>query len=504
MKKIYCILICFVFASSLFAQHLDSLVYTRFYYPDSMLSSEGWMRNGKPDAYWKSYYPNGNIRSEGIRKNYSLDSIWTFYDVQGNLQMTISYSEGRKHGFRRIYTEDEMVEVDFVNDTIQGFENHYNKQGHLLQRIPYEKGLAEGLAKEFDTLGNVIAVAEYKKGYIIKRENVNRTDYYHMKQGSWKFFWENGNLKMEGYYINNKKHGFFKYYNEEGVFQQIEKWENDILRIDAVETKQLEKKTAYHPNGKIKTEAFFFQGKPEGIRREYDTNGQVIQAYVFKNTALIGEGIVDENGWQQGQWKEFYEDNGALRAKGNYKDNLTIGDWEYYFPEGMIEITGSYTNKGEKEGEWTWYYPDGKIVMIENFHRGVYDGVILSFDEKGDTLLHGKFQEGLEEGRWIYRNDSVIEESFYLDGQKHGNWKTYYANGKLKISSRYEHDFPEGKTIYYWENGKKKTEYTYVGGLLQGNSYMYDENGNHVFTTTYDRGVEVEYGGVKVTPILDK
>ena len=504
MKNIYSILFCLILIQSLNAQQKDSLVYTRFYYPDSSLSSEGWMRGGQPDAYWKSYYPNGVLRSEGLRKNFLLDSVWSFYNEKGEIEMTITYSEGRKHGLRRIYTEDEIIEVDFLLDTIRGFENHYSKQGHLLQSIPYEKGLPEGMAKEFDTLGNILAVTVYKKGYVIKRENVNRTDFYQMKQGSWKYFWDNGNLKMEGYYVNNKKHGFFKYYNEEGVFLQIEKWENDELKVDALETKQLEKQVAFHPNGKIKTEAYFFQGKPEGIRREYDTSGAITKAYVFKNARLTGEGIVDENGWKQGAWKEFYEEDAALKAEGNYKDNRTIGDWKYYFPDGKIEITGRYTNKGEKDGEWIWYYPDGKIVMIENYFNGVYDGVVVSFDEKGDTLVYGKYQEGLEEGRWMYKNDSVIVESYYLEGQKHGNWKTYYANGQLKISSRFEHDFLEGKTIYYWENGRRKYEYNYLNGLLHGNAYTYDEEGNHQFTTTYDMGVEVAYGGVKITPVLDK
>ena len=502
MKKYGWILV-YMIVMQVSAQQNDTAVFTRFYYPDSTVSAEGWMRNGQPDGYWKSFYPDGTLRSEGNRKNFLLDSTWKFYDEKGNIQMWITYQEGRKHGLRRLHTDEETIEVFFENDTIQGQENHYDLQQHLRMSVPYENGVAQGLAKEFDTLGNIVSVIEYRRGYIIKKEYINRTDNNQWKQGNWKFFWENGNLQMEGYYVNNKKHGFFKYYNEEGVFQQIEKWANNILIEDAVETKKLEKQTAYHSNGRIKTEAYFFKGQPEGIRREYDTSGNVIKAYTFKNGFLTGEGIVDENGYKQGFWKEYYEEEGSLRAEGSYLNSKPVKEWKYYFSDGGIEMTGQYTSKGNKDGEWVWYYPDRNILMIENYYNGNYDGLVVSFDEKGDTLMLGNYEDGLEEGRFIYRNDSVLEERFYMSGQKHGEWKSYYPNGKLKIICPFEHDFQEGKCVHYHENGRVKAEYPYKDGLLHGISYIYNEEGVLLFSTTYNKGVETEYGGVKVKPVLE-
>ena len=166
-------------------------------------------------------------------------------------------------------------------------------------------------------------------------------------------------------------------------------------------------------------------------------------------------------------------------------------------------MTGQYTSKGNKDGEWVWYYPDRNILMIENYYNGNYDGLVVSFDEKGDTLMSGNFEDGLEEGRFIYRNDSVLEERFYMSGQKHGEWKTYYPNGKLKIICPFEHDFQEGKCVHYHENGRVKAEYPYKDGLLHGISYIYNEEGVLLFSTTYNKGVETEYGGVKVKPVLE-
>ena len=50
----------------------------KYYYPNGNVSSEGTLRNGKPDGYWKSYSERGRIKSEGNRVDFKLDSSWRF------------------------------------------------------------------------------------------------------------------------------------------------------------------------------------------------------------------------------------------------------------------------------------------------------------------------------------------------------------------------------------------------------------------------------------------
>ena len=503
MKNFHFLLVgLLLFGFRAFAQQGDSLVYTKFYYPDGVLSSEGWMRNGEPDAYWKSYYPNGVLRTEGNRKDFLLDSVWKFYNNQGEIQSEITYKESFRHGVNRIYTEEAIEEYYYQEDTIKGIARWFSHSGHLIRTIPYENGVENGIAKIYDTLGQIVGTIEYLNGYPVKRERINRTDQNGLKQGVWKYFWENGNLQLEGAYQNDKKNGFFKYYDTDGNFQKIEKWENDILIEDAQETKKLDRKVEYHPNGKLKTEAYFFKGIPDGIRREYSPEGEVIQGYLFRNGILLGEGIIDEDGKKQGDWKEYYE-TGELRASGKYLNSRPVGKWKYYFENKKIEITGSYTRKGEKDGEWIWYYPNGNLLSIENYAAGLQEGESFALSINGDTLEHGMYVEGEEEGRWIYVNDSVLVEGTYVFGKKDGIWKTYHPNGKLKRSESYSNDELDGKSFFYWENSTKKGEYTYINGLLNGNTYQYDEDGNLLYTTTYRMGVEIRYEGVKVTPEID-
>ena len=56
----------------------------QFKYPNGTVSSEGYLRNGKPDGYWKSYYVTSVLKSEGKRTSFLLDSIWIFYDQAGD------------------------------------------------------------------------------------------------------------------------------------------------------------------------------------------------------------------------------------------------------------------------------------------------------------------------------------------------------------------------------------------------------------------------------------
>ena len=98
MKRVVLFYFLFFFTGSMMGQDIATVIdsVVRFYYPNGTLSSEGVMREGKPDGYWKSYHENGNIKSEGNRKRFVLDSLWKFYNSTGILILEISYEEGKK------------------------------------------------------------------------------------------------------------------------------------------------------------------------------------------------------------------------------------------------------------------------------------------------------------------------------------------------------------------------------------------------------------------------
>jgi antitoxin component YwqK of YwqJK toxin-antitoxin module len=89
----------------------------KFYYPNGKISSEGKLKDGKPDGYWKSYNENGTIKSEGNRKVFELDSLWKFYNQDGKLLIEIFYRSGKKNGLKTTYLDKETIRENIQDIT---------------------------------------------------------------------------------------------------------------------------------------------------------------------------------------------------------------------------------------------------------------------------------------------------------------------------------------------------------------------------------------------------
>ena len=471
--------------------------YNIFYYPNGTKSSEGTLVDGKPDGYWKSYNENGILASEGNRKNFLLDSVWVFYAKNGGKSLEITYLDGKKHGLRKQFFEDETVVEEWKQDTLVNAINAFYKTGELKRQTPVENGKPHGLEKEFNKEGLVIVVSKYYAGILGKREFINRSDKFGLKQGSWKYFWDNGNMKEEGSFQNDKKQGYFKYYDENGNFKYVEKYDKDNLIVDAPETRQMDVRTVYHPNGRPAITATYYKGVPDGVRREFNEEGKVIKGYVFSNGILRYEGITDEDGKRQGLWKEFYT-TGELKSEGYYIDSKQDGVWKFYFENQKIEVEGKYRN-GKKEGTWYWYYANGAILQEENWSGGKLDGEFFEYSENGETTVKGSYLEGTEEGEWFYIQGNAIERGIYYDGMRTGLWTIKWREDSKPISEiEFDQNLFHGKYTLYHGSGKIRETGKYSGGERIGIWHLYDEEGELILTTVYDEGREVQWNEYRI------
>ncbi len=285
---------------------VDPNGYNKFYYEDGTLSSEGTMRDGKPDGYWKNYYPNGMIKSEGNRKEYLLDSLWKFYDEEGKVVLEINYAGGKKNGFRYTYQGDETIKEFFVNDVKQDHSYVLYPDGNVKMKIPFINGLEEGIAREYDKEGTIIQLITYKKGYVIERERINRYDLDSLPNGRWKWFYDEETLWQEGTFKHGLKDGYFKEYDREGNLLSATKYVDGEKIEKAEELVKLEIRTDYYPDGSVKVVGTYKDGIPEGVRREYDEEGNIQKSYIFRNGRIVGEGIFTDAGMREGNWKEYY------------------------------------------------------------------------------------------------------------------------------------------------------------------------------------------------------
>ncbi len=471
--------------------------YNVFYHDNGTISSEGSMVNGVPDGYWKTYYENGTLKSEGNRKDFMLDSLWKFNDENGKPVLEINYRKGKKNGIRRTIEEFEIIEENFVDDVKQGNTVYSYPDGKKKKTVPFVNGIEDGMSYEYDTEGTIISLVEYKKGFIVNRDKINRKDRNNLKQGRWVYFYENGRIRLEGNYRDDKKNGYFKQYDRDGNLIIVEKYLDDLLQENVAELVELDVRTDYYPSGKIKTVASYKDGIPEGVRREYAEDGRIVMAYTFIEGQMTGQGIMNEQGIKQGHWKEFFRD-GQLKAEGDYSNGKKVGGWKFFYPDGTLEQEGFYNQDGQLDGQWRWYFPSGTLHREEQYLNDLVDGRSVEYDENGNLVSSGEYIEGKEEGFWYYNIDGVKEEGTFRNGLRNGSWKSWYQDGQLRFSGDFIDDNPNGKHIYYWGDGKLKEEGRYVMGLKEGEWVKYDPDGILFIVITFENGIEIKYDGIKI------
>jgi len=196
--------------------------YQIFRYPNGNISGEGFLKDGKPEGYWKSYYVTGVKKSEGRYRNFMLDSIWVFYDQAGDTTDKINYLFGKRNGYYFKYRKSPSDGLYlwskelYAGDKKEGTGFIYFPDGKIQQTISYNEGKREGLSREFDKDGNVITLLEYNNDFLVSRERINRTGSKGLKQGEWVDFYPNGNKKSEKTYKDDLMHGYYKEYDMKG------------------------------------------------------------------------------------------------------------------------------------------------------------------------------------------------------------------------------------------------------------------------------------------------
>lgn len=515
-KKRALIIIFFISTLYLFGQkpqEVNQNGYNKFYYENGKISSEGTMRNGKPDGYWKTYSPNGKIKSEGNRKNYELDSTWKFYEGNGKIVTEINYASGKKEGIKRSWMPGEYIlsEENFVADIKQGIsilyfppEDTLQTKGKIKTKTFFDKGKENGTAYEYDKSGNIITIFEFNYGVLKKQEVINRTDKNGEKQGVWKDFYPGGKPKSETTYISGKKSGYAKTYSESGSLKDIEKYIGDSLQKDVPElTTKLEIRSEYYEDGRVKKTGTYLYGLAEGIHKEYSPEGKITGAKMYKEGVLAGEGLIDEAGNQQGPWTEYHP-NGKIKAKGVYDNGVKIGDWIFYYPNEKVEQKGKYDKKGRAQGLWQWYYDSGKLLREENYLNGKREGPLTEWSDSGNVITKGEYIDGLKEGRWFFQMQDFKEEGMYKNDLKDGPWESYYVeNSQLRFAGKYVEGMPDGKHTYYFYDGKVQEEGKYVVGNKDGNWVYYNPDGTVLLTITFKNNREVKFDGTPIKPLLN-
>jgi antitoxin component YwqK of YwqJK toxin-antitoxin module len=231
-------------------------------------------------------------------------------------------------------------------------------------------------------------------------------------------------------------------------------------------------------------------GNPDGIVREYDSEGKLIN----------GQRMV--KGKQQGGFVHF-DKHGEIKSFACEDKPLFDGDAKRCGFSGkpavvklakgtfVTHVNGKLTveetvaaDKSKTVKKFSYSYAGKVTVQTLEYHKN--GALFRSFTAK-DKKREGKFLEYTDTGK-------LLHEREYQEGSCVSD-KTYYLNGKLKVESTQNPDGKHASAKEYWDNGQLKSVGTlantnrgYYGSstVPVGKSYEYSETGALIEEANYD------------------
>jgi len=447
---------------------------------------------GEKDGHAIAFFKGTNIiAKEGNYKDGKLEGNYTKYSKNGK-----KIEDG-------IYKDDEIVLKKVYNETEKNelaSIRHY-KDGKLDgEEIYFYKGIKLKFLRKNGKMIGEYTVYDKSTGKILDKDNVDKTFKYGWncysnnkfksiygknkdgeKDGKYKEFYENGQLKYENNYKDGKLEGEFKRFREDGTLQYLQKYSN----------------------GKLEGEQIFFY---KGIKLKF----------FRKNGKMIGEYTV------------YDKNTGEVLDKDNVGDTFQY-QWECY-PNGKFKSIYGKNKDGKKDGRYKKFYEDGKLLKVLFYKNGKLDGkgvlyykgttnkIIDLFYKSGrlitEYILYDKYTKKIIDKdkvdsykySWDYYNNGKIK-NFYgknKDGEKDGKYKRFYESGKLKTVWIYRNGKLQELAIGYYEDGKAWWNQEFKDGKKDGKYKEFYQNGQLKYEKNYRNGkLDGEYtkyskdGGLK-------
>lgn len=156
----------------------------------------------------------------------------------------------------------------------------------------------------------------------------------------------------------------------------------------------------------------------------------------------------------------------------------TILKWD----DGMPRAFGQVDSFGRRQGEWTTWYANGVRQSVTTFVDGLRHGEWRSFDGTGQPFLSGSLDHGIQSGLWTEERldpTGTIARGNYRNGQKHGTWsKSNRESDALLEQGTYDQNRQVGEWTWWWPNGQLRERGPYnTKGYADGTFERWLEDG---------------------------
>ena len=272
-----------------------------------VLKIKGFFKRGSRERTWEYYFDNGNLFAKGKYLDNSMVGKWSIYYDSGELRLIKDFGSDMKS---KTYYVREFWHNGNIKTEGNAIKEHYNSVEDFF-------------------------------GY----KDKSTFDNFQQSEGYYRF------LKI-------KWDGVWKEYKESGILNEIKYWKDkrlintqkaisiddliymhDIYVLRKIKRLPVSKEIIlrdYGFTGEVfgDTNGKFINGKKNGTFRFYNENGQLISKSNFKD------------GLQDGDFFSFY-DNGSVEIKGFYKDDRPHGEWRYYSLFNILERKVQFENGKE-------------------------------------------------------------------------------------------------------------------------------------------------------------
>lgn len=218
-----------------------------------------------------------------------------------------------------------------------------------------------------------------------------------LREGVWKKYWPNGNLRSEITYKIGKPHGLYHIYYQSGKSEEQGFWDDGVNTGDFkryYENGQLRQhfnfnslgkrngtQYYFHENGKTALVVDVINGMESGTMKRYNDQGQLVEEKVFdkgqvqKNVVLHKDKIgkeepkADAHNPQIG--KTAPQATGTTNKATKFNSN---GFNTLYDANGNIIQSGEFRNDKLYTGKWYRYNSSGILVKVDLYQKGKYIG----------------------------------------------------------------------------------------------------------------------------------
>ena len=268
------------------------------YYESGKLLMESYFSNGKENGPEKKYYENGKISSIKNYKNGVVDGEYIEYYTDGELKLKGSYKNGLRDGEFKTYLmnaksagsifykdgkEIKSTLTDYMKEDV-----FFNFPDEIKAQMNVGDEKEKELIKEMEEHGgyHMLGIDTYPNGRVMRVVPYNQQGIY---DGTFRQYYESGQLAQKGYYKNGLGQGEYIWYYEEGSIKQKAFYKDD--KIEGIVTSFYPggkiAQTVNHVNGKregeLKEKRFYVNGKEEGKSLFYDEKGNLTKTEIYKN-----------------------------------------------------------------------------------------------------------------------------------------------------------------------------------------------------------------------------